>query len=176
MEDSSVVPRPRVCAPIVLLALLASACLPHGLAFTQDKRVDIVAPEDHSDVELPVTVRWRVSDFDVTGHNGSDDPDAGYFGVFVDRAPVPPGKPVTWVAHGDKQCRPESGCPDKDYLHDRGVYETTDLTFTMKQLTDQNAYHGHESHEVTVVLLDGQGNRIGESAWYVDFFYQRDEG
>ena len=41
------------------------------------------------------------------------------------------------------------------------------------RLPDLNAYQGHENHEVTVILLDGRGDRIGESAWYVDFFYDR---
>ena len=163
----------RVYPVVVGAALLAQACLPSGLAFTQDKRLDIVAPESHADVSLPVTIRWDVEDFRITGHDGSSDPDAGYFGVFVDRAPVPPGKPLTWVAHSDTLCVATPGCPDRQYLEDHDTYETTDTSFTLEQLPDLDAYHGHELHEVTVVLLDGTGTRIGESAWYVDFEYQR---
>ena len=88
-------------------------CVPHGLAFVQDKRVDVVAPKSHSTVRLPVTIRWTVHDFRVTGPSHSSNPDAGYFGVFVDRAPVPPGKPLSYVAHGDQLCQATPGCPDK---------------------------------------------------------------
>jgi hypothetical protein len=35
-------------------------------------------------------------------------------------------------------------------------------------------YHkGVEDHEAVIVLIDGTGRRIGESAWYVDFRYRR---
>ena len=163
----------RVYPVLVGAALLAQGCVPNGLAFTQDKRLDIVSPEGHSSVKLPVTIRWRVQDFRITGHDARSDPDAGYFGVFVDRAPVPPGKPLSWIAHGDTICVATPGCPDRQYLEDRDTYETTDTSFTLEQLPDLDAYHGNELHEVTVVLLDGTGKRIGESAWYVDFEYER---
>jgi hypothetical protein len=173
MTDSGLVPRLRVCALLLGLALLASACLPHGLAFVQDKRLEVVAPDSHSTVHLPVTIRWRVHGFRITGHDGEDSPDAGYFGVFVDRAPVPPGKPLSWIAHGDRTCHAVDGCPDHSYFRDHDTYQTTDTSMTFPQVPDLDSYHGHENHEVTVILLDGQGNRIGEGAWYVDFTYNR---
>ena len=163
----------RLSCALAVLGVLASGCVPQGLAFVQDKRVDIVAPPSHATVKVPVTVRWTVHDFDVTGHDGGSNPNAGYFGVFVDRAPVPPGKPLTWVAQGDQLCLATKGCPDTQYLHDHHVYATTKTSFTMPTLPDLTAYHGHELHEVTVVMLDGQGDRIGEQAWYIDFKYDR---
>jgi len=173
MTDAAHVPRLRACAVLAGLGLAATACLPRGLAFVQDKRVDIFAPQSHTTVNLPVTIRWRVHGFRITGHTGSSDPDAGYFGVFVDRAPVPPGKPLSWVAHGDRQCEATQGCPDAGYFHDHDTYWTTGTSMTFHQLPDQSAYHGHELHEVTIVLLDGRGIRVGESAWCVDFRYNR---
>jgi len=166
--------RGRRVAPLVAaVALLAQGCTPHGLAFVKDQRVDVVTPDSHATVHLPVTVRWTVHDFRVTGHDGSSNPDTGYFGVFVDRAPVPPGKPLSWVAHGDQLCLATPGCPDKQYMRDHDTYATTDTSFTLRQLPDLSAYHGHELHEVTIVMLDGDGIRIGEQAWYVDFKYDR---
>jgi hypothetical protein len=171
--DAVRVPRLRACAVLAGLGLAATACLPRGLAFVQDKRLDIFAPKSHTTVSVPVTIRWHVHGFRVTGHTGSSNPDAGYFGVFVDRAPVPPGKPLSWVAHGDKQCAATQGCPDRTYLQDHDTYATNGMSFTLHQLPDLGAYHGHELHEVTIVLLDGRGLRVGESAWYVDFRYKR---
>ena len=141
----------------------------------QDKRLDIVAPPSHSTVSLPFTIRWQVNGFRITGPDGGTNPNAGYFGVFVDRAPVPPGKPLSWVAHGDRTCQSEPGCPDHTYLIDHDTYSTTSTTFPMtsSRLPDLTSYHGHELHEVTIVLLDGSGLRIGEQAWYVDFRYER---
>jgi hypothetical protein len=158
---------------VVALAILASACTVNGLAFYQDKRVDILTPHGHTTVHLPVTIRWQVHGFRITGPDGRASSDAGYFGVFVDRAPVPPGKPITWVAHGDRTCEHTPGCPDRTYLTDHDTYQTTSTTFTLQQLPDLSQYHGHELHEVTIVLLDGRGDRIGESAFYVDFFFNR---
>lgn len=135
--------------------------------------MDIVAPPSHTTVQLPVTVRWTVHDFRVTGPSHSTNPNAGYFGVFVDRAPVPPGKTLSYVAQGDQLCLATPGCPDKQYINEHQAYATTQTSFTFKHLPDLSAYQGHELHEVTVVMLDGQGQRVGESAWYVDFTYDR---
>lgn len=159
---------------LVALALVTPGCLPQGLAFVKDDRVEIVSPEGHKKVALPVTVDWDVERFDISGPNGVASEDAGYFGVFVDTAPVPPGKPLSWVAHNDRICVNTPGCPDDQYLADRGVYDTTDTSFTFKRLPDMDAYQGHEVHEITVILLDGTGHRLGESAWYVTFYYDRE--
>ncbi len=159
---------------LAALTFLASACIPEGLAFVQDDRLEIVAPEDHTTVKAPFTLDWRVEDFEVTGPDGQSRDDAGYFGIFIDASPVPPGKTLEWIAHEDRQCRGDSTCPNKAYLADRGVYAATETSFTVRRLTDLDAYGGHERHEISVILLDGTGRRIGESAWWVTVFYDRD--
>lgn len=153
---------------------MAAACIPEGLAFVQDDRVEIVAPEGHTKVTLPVTIDWEVEDFEVTGETGQASDDAGYFGVFVDTNPVPPGKSLEWIARDDRACSNTEGCPDETYLADRGVYPMTDTSITLNRLPDLDAYEGHETHEVTVVLLDGTGRRLSENAWHVTFFYDRE--
>lgn len=173
MTHSAAVSRLPVLSSILGLALLTSSCA-SGLAFVQDDRVEIIAPESHEKVTLPVTVRWRVDGFRITGRDGGSDPNAGYFGVFVDRAPVPPGKALNWIARDDRHCLASPGCPDELYLADRDTYSTDQTFFTFAQLPDQDAYRGHETHEVSVVLLDGTGRRIGESAWYITLRYDRD--
>jgi hypothetical protein len=172
MPHSPTVSRPFVLSSLMGLALLVSSCAT-GLAFVQDKRVEIVAPRSQDKVTLPVTVRWRVSDFRITGKDGRTDRDAGYFGVFVDRAPVPPGKTLAWLARDDKRCLATPGCPDDAYFTDRHAYVTNETSFMFRQLPDQGTYRGHEVHEVTIILFDGTGHRIGESAWEVTLRYDR---
>jgi hypothetical protein len=165
--------RLRRMIALVGLAASTAACVPKGLALVQDQRIDIVAPKARTTVNVPVTIRWRVEGFRITGHDQRAAEDAGYFGVFVDTSPVPPGKALSWVAHDDRRCRSTPGCPDATYLADHRTYATTSTSFTLDVLPDLNTYSGHELHEVTVVLLDGTGHRIGESAWYVDFYFDR---
>ena len=176
MKHPGSVARLRASAASVGLIILACACAPAGLAFVQDKRLEIVQPEPRSTVELPVTIRWRVEGFRITGPDGRVKPDAGYFGVFVDTTPIPPGETVAWVARDDRSCTSRPGCPDETYLADHRTYETEGTTFTLEQLPFLDAYAGREQHEVTIVLLDGTGRRIGESAWFVTFIYERPGG
>ena len=158
--------------------ILLSACGYQGLSFEKDERVKIVAPKDRAEVRLPVTIRWSVEDFDVTGPSGSPNPDAGYFGVFVDTAPQPPGKDFRWLARDDHQCKVTRGCPDKAYFESKHVYATTETSFVIEKLPEvrpERERKFRDFHEVIVVLLDGAGRRIGESAFQVDFQLKRDD-
>lgn len=162
---------------LIALAVLVpflSGCGDYSqLSFRQDKRLDIVAPPDRSTVHLPVTVRWTIKDFTATGFTGHPVPDHGYFALFVDRSPVPGGQTLAYVAHGDNSCRPEEGCPNRAYLSARQVYATDQTQFTLRTLTNPKLEHQKEMHTVTIVLLDGTGHRIGESAWSVTFTLER---
>jgi hypothetical protein len=149
-------------------SILLSGCVPQGLSFRVDDRVDITAPKDRAEVTLPVTVSWTVRDFTVDKSGAPGAKDTGYFGVFVDRAPQPPGKPLSWVARKDRTCRASDGCPDDEYLAARGIYSTTDTHITFEQLPRPSNDHQKERHSITVVLLDPAGKRIGESAFQVD--------
>ena len=172
MTHSRAVARLQACSFLVGLALVASSCA-HGLAFVQDRRLTITSPATQAKVHLPFTLRWRMRDFQVTGPDGRADPKAGYFGVFLDRTPVPPGNPLSWIARDDRRCKLIPGCPDDSYLTDRHVYATTDTQLRFALLPDLQAVGGHETHAVTIVLLDGAGHRIGEHAWYATFRYDR---
>ena len=173
-------PRSRAQVPALLALVLAlSACVPQGLAFRVDQRLTFVTPEDRSTVQLPLTLDWEIRDFEVVepGTGGAADEDAGYFAVFVDRAPMPPGKPLSWLARDDSSCRESDGCPDEEYLNGRGVYTTTDTELTLEQLprtTDRE--DRKERHRVVVVLLDAEDRRIGESAFEIAFDVERSTG
>jgi len=174
MTDSLVVRRLPASALILGLALIASSCA-HGLAFVQDRRLEITSPKAQKKVTLPFTLRWTMRDFRVTGPDGRSDPGAGYFAVFLDRTPIPPGKPVSWIARDDSRCKRIPGCPDAAYLAERHVYVTSEMELTFALLPDPGVRGGHETHEIAIVLLNGRGSRIGENAWHVTFFYDRKE-
>lgn len=158
-----------------LLALALPACGVSGLNFRQDERVEITAPGDRAEVSLPVTVTWRVRDFEVTGPDGRDRPDAGYFGVFVDRAPQPPDKTQAWLTRDDTSCGTPAACRDPEYLAQLNVHSTTDIRFVIQRLVEPSstAQRRREFHEVTIVLLNGRGERIGESAFVRQFEVDR---
>lgn len=163
------------CAVAVLFA--SGACVPQGLSFRVDERLTIESPTDRSTVGLPVAVEWRVDDFMVV-EPGTRQPtdDEGYFGVFVDKAPVPPGKPLSWVARKDESCRPAEGCPDEEYLESRGIYATTDTRIVLDDIARIRVDEDETDwHTVTIVFLDTAGFRIGESAFQVDFHLKRQQ-
>jgi hypothetical protein len=93
--------------------------------------------------------------------------------VFVDQTPQPPGKTLAWVARKDRSCRKSDGCPDAEYLAARNIYSTSDTSITFEQLPRPSDEKKKERHNVTIVLLDAQGRRIGESAFYVEFTVKR---
>jgi len=148
---------------VALLAAVAAApgCGVHGLSFVKDDRVDIVRPDDRSKVALPVTIDWTVKKF------------TGSYGVLVDQAPPRAGKSLAWLFRGSDSCRGSEGrrlCAQADFLAQRNVFQTNDTKFTVQQvprLTGND--RRREFHEVTVILLDDAGNRVGEGAWSVQF-------
>lgn len=168
--------RRRICTAGAVLLLYGplTACVPQGLAFRADQRLSFVSPEDRSTVSLPVKVDWDIRDFEVVDPGQPVGEDEGYFGVFVDRAPVPPGEPLSWIARDDDDCRAADGCPDEEYLAARGVYATTETEMVFEQIPRTNVRAGQdERHRVVVVLLDADGRRIGESAFEIAFDLDR---
>jgi hypothetical protein len=153
-----------------LASVVFSGCGTTGLAFATDDRVEITVPQDRAEVSVPLTVRWRVRDFDLGAGRGS-------FGIFIDRTPQPPGAPLSWIARDDDTCVASRSCPDEQYLAERGVYSTQRTTFTIDLLprTVPADVRRREFHEFTIVLLDARGERVGESAWFVQFQLEREE-
>ncbi|MCA1704977.1 MAG: hypothetical protein LC808_17630, partial [Actinobacteria bacterium] len=127
-----------------------------------------------SKVTAPVEVTWTVEDFDVTGPTTDASPDAGYFGVLLDRVPQPPGEPFSWFVRGDEPCLRSPRCPSLKYYAGRGIFTTEDTTFTLPTLPRPPEGDKTETHHVNIILLDGQGRRIGESVWIVDFELDRE--
>lgn len=155
--------RPFHAAAAVMVALAVGSCSVKGLSFVQDDRVEILAPDSDADVAVPLTVTWSVRDFD------------GTFGVLVDRSPPPPGESLSWYVRNDDDCELIEDCPNPAYLAERGIYSTSDTTITIDRITSKGGQRD-DIHEVTIILLDADGRRIGESAWYVEFEYDRSGG
>jgi len=155
------------------LTVALSGCVPQGLAFKIDDRLTFTSPEDRAEVKLPVTLDWDIRDFEITEPGGEPRKDAGYFAVFVDSTPMPPGKPLSWIARQDNSCRPADGCPDEEYLLVRGIYTTSETKLVIEELPRSSDEERRERHRATIVLLDASGKRIGESAFEIAFDIDR---
>jgi len=143
--------------------VLASCSVSNHNVFN-DHRFHFVAPPSRAHVRLPVTLRWTMRDFTPAAH----------FAIFVDRSPVGPGQTLRAVADRDTSCKRTPGCPDASYLADRQIYTTADDGFVLDRVADfVDNREKQQLHEVTVVLLDTAGRRIGESVWYLDFWLPR---
>lgn len=160
---------------VLLAVLLCSGCVSEGLAFRIDDRLTIISPEDREEVTLPVKLRWEIEDFEVVPPGTEVRAGAGFFAVFMDRTPMPPGEDLAWLVRGDESCQRAEGCPDEEYLERLGVYTTTDTELVIDRLQPDNDASGGERHTATIVLLDGAGERIGESAFEVIFDVDRSD-
>ena len=169
----------RSIAVAGVLAVLASGCRTSDLTFRADKRVHIVSPKENSEVKLPVHLEWNVADFRVTGPDGSASGDRGYFAVFMDTSPIPPGTTLDYVARGDDSCKRSEHCPDAGYLLQRGVITAASTNVSLDSMPDNRPVDrpsAKDHHIVTIVLLNGQSRRIGESSFRVEFDLDRGEG
>ena len=143
------------------------ACRLDGLAFIQDKRVEITSPDPFTTMTLPATVDWTAEDI----------PSDLHYGVFLDTTAMPPGEDLESLAKNDDACRREAGCPDEKWFRQHHIYETDDTEFTFRFIADlrPNGSTQPDQHEVTIVLLDENGVRQGESAFGVEFYVQHGE-
>lgn len=159
--------RCRVSPIVVVLFVLVAltGCAIHGLSFTQDDRVEIVSPRSSETVRLPFEVRWTSEGFD------------GRFAVFFDGAPMRPGHSLLSLVPDRDPCRAEPDCPDEAWLADRGIYVTAGHSLTVERLTAlREASGSKDHHELTVVLLDAAGQRVGESTFMTEFTVEREDG
>ncbi len=164
----------RLTALFVILVPFIAGCSADGLSFRQDHSVEITSPEEEGSVTEPATVTWTVEGFEVTGPSDSVSADAGYFGVYLNRTPQPPGELLDWFVRDDKSCNADPTCPDKGYYRALGIFTRTDTSWTMPPLPPPPDGDQAEFHEVTIALLDGSGRRIGESQWRVRFELERE--
>jgi hypothetical protein len=89
---------------------------------------------------------------------------------------MPPGESLRYYARDDETCNPQTNCPDAAYLADRNVYLTRNTTYPVTALQDTRPVDrpgAPDDHEITIVLMNGRNERIGESAFKVAFTVDR---
>ena len=125
--------------------VVLTGCGPY--LFRQSDRVTVTSPVVYSTTRNPVTVTWTAQDFTA--------PADGRFAVFVDRDPISPGDNIDEYTTQQRA----------------GIYvvDTTSLKLgVLGQVTGVDPAEANH-HDVTVVLLDTSGNRIGEYAGFTEF-------
>lgn len=149
---------PRLPFAGAALLLVLSGCN-HPFAFRQDRRVHIVSPNNNATLGQPLTVTWTAKDT-----NGEA------FAVFVDHAPIAAGAGVRSIGRSDPQCRQDPSCPDAAYLAQRNVFVTTGNALELPRLPDRRTHPGDkDQHDVTIVLVNQDAQRVGEAAYTVTF-------
>lgn len=142
---------------LTLLSLLTS-CATSGLAFRQDDRLQLVELRDRDTITLPYQL-----DFTFDGELPAP---ATAFAVLVDWTPPAPGDALTELFDDDPACSGPLGCPD-GYLERNRIHVVTDGPV---MITDVPAGNGRgDFHEVTVVLVDDAGRRVGETSAFARF-------
>lgn len=159
----------RVIGVLILGLISATGCDVSNMAFVQDERLRVIAPEDRGMVSLPVTLRWEFRGG--TDESGIAVEMAEQFAVFVDRPPIPPRKSLEWFAHQSDSCG-QSACGSVDNVSD--VYTTKKTSVVLTRLPALPEGRDIERHEAVIILLDRNGVRISESAFYVRFNFKRE--
>ena len=155
--------RAALIGSAVAMVAVLPGCRASGLAFFEDKRVEIVAPAENATTSLPIDVRWTAKGYD------------GYFGVLFDRSPMAPNRPLLSLVPDDDPCRQQDVCPTPEWLAERFIYVTDRTQLRVDTLPDsRNNDRSKDRHQVTIVLLDQDGRRVGESAFVNEFIVERD--
>ena len=146
---------------VVAVGLCLSGCA-SGASFVADDRVDMIRPAENAEVGLPFEVAWTADDVD------------GSFAVFFDRSPLARGRSLASLVDEDDPCREVAGCPDANWLAERHIYVTDGSRVRVEQLPDlRSNNHAKDRHYLTVILLDENGERVGESAFTTEFVVER---
>jgi hypothetical protein len=146
-----------------VVAVVAVGGCARAPLFTADRSLRFVAPVQMSTVIAPVEVSWRTDHLPLH---------AAQFLVFIDTPPIHPGQNLRAIASGDPSCVPKAGCPNAAYLAARDVFITTRDRVSVPFVAALSGLEGHDSlaiHQLTVVLVDAHGTRVGEYAYTVQF-------
>lgn len=150
-------------AALILLPLLLTGCRISDMAFRTDQRLHIVTPLPNAAVATPLTIRWITANL----------PQGTLFALFVDRPPIQPGQSIGAVCRQGRF----QGCPRvrtlaelAAYLSSYNVYVTTTHTLTLPDLPNTRPPDfARHAQQLTIVLLDPTGRRVGEAAYTVSF-------
>ena len=163
-------------ALLLLIPLAVGGCGNGGLQFRQDDRVDITAPTDRARVVAPLDVRWTTK-----GRRVRCDRKCSAIISSTDGAPCgsssgtdnSPAGLLTTIKSSSSY-RIESCCSPalRGRPADRFIYLTRKTSLTLDTLpakSTSNRTSAKDTHDVTIVLVDADGRRRGESSWSVEF-------
>jgi hypothetical protein len=151
--------RAKRLGAIICLPPLLAGCASSGLAFRQDHRLEFTDLQDRDTISLPYTLEFT---FD-----GPMPEPATAFAVLVDWTPPPPGSTLAGLFDDDAACSGPLGCPD-GYLERNRIHVITEHSLI---ITDVPATSGSRAdfHEVTIILVDDAGHRVGETSAFARF-------
>jgi hypothetical protein len=151
----------RAACTIAVPCLALAACGPIDLR--PDRRVTVTSPTDRATIELPFTLSWTVRDFDLG--SDVDAGDGGWFVVFIDGSLPRPGQSVIDLVRRDATCKADPKCPNERYLVTKGIFATTQTSLEITSLKRPDGpKRRREFHDITIVMVDDEGRRIGENA------------
>ena len=167
----------RVRAALALFALLGApgcglAQVDAPISFRADHRLDITSPEPESTLDVPVRIAWDVDDFDTSA-------DGNHFAVYVDRVPLGPNDVFRRRVCSQGERKPvalgEVRRPCRD--DDETILETTDTSVVLDCMQPRRGSdRQRHRHTVSVILLDGSGNRAGHAVSTVTFRLDEADG
>jgi hypothetical protein len=146
-----------------LIAALAAGGCAHAPLFVANKSLRIASPKPMAVVAAPVQVSWQTAELPAR---------ATQFLVFVDTPPIHPGQSLRALASGDPSCVPKAGCPNAEYLAARDIFLTSRHSVSIPFVAALSGLEGHDAlaiHQLTVILLDARGARVGEYAYTMQF-------
>lgn len=159
---------------LAIAVVVLTACSAQGIALETNRSLTLLAPTDGGTVAMPFSVQWRVDNAALRQQLASG---ARRLAIFFDRSPMPPGE--TFHAVADKECRQTPGCPDTAYLTDRDIFVATASSlplssFQVDDLPDTRTPHQRkDQHQLTIVVVDASGRRVGEAAFEAEFDISR---
>ena len=140
----------------MILGLIGGGCRVTGLAYRDNQRVKIVEPTQNATVHLPMRLEWTASR-----------PSQGTrYAIFTDQPPMGPDESLRSIA--DQTCKQTPGCPNKEYLEENNIYVTKAHSLVISHIPQLSAPLKNV-HEITIVLLNSAGRRVGESFYSVNF-------
>jgi hypothetical protein len=147
----------RLGAALLITSAVMSAC---GMRDPGASAITITAPGAMAGAATPLTVRWRSS---ITPSGG--------FAVFVDRAPMRPGRDLRSIVRreNDKACLQRPACPDATWLGARGIYVVDGRAVTIPTVEVPADGKGGGVHKVSVVALGRSARRTDDAGATVEF-------
>jgi len=152
--------QPGLAVLSAVLCLVLAGCGVSTVAFGQTRPMTITTPGGTGVMHLPMTVSWS-----------STYPAGTEFALFLDQAPIPPDTTLRYIpqqAH-DTTCLVQPTCPDSAYLNNLNVFTTTKTSYVFTTLPISGDRDSVSLHELTIVALDRDGQRMGEFSARVSF-------